>query len=162
MTRQTVCAVFDDPIVALDAGERARVVAGPSGVVQVLVPGGNGKVVRTAVRLSKGGRWAVLVIGALVGTAFVVGLTLSTRLAWTRFAAVITAVLFAGMIYAWLKGSFAARSRRLDLLRASEEAEVRAGHSVVHAEVFGPDRVEQVKKALSEAGGGELGCAQSM
>ena len=68
-----------------------------------------------------------------------------------RFAAVITAVLFAGMIYAWLKGSFAARSRRLDLVRASEEAEVRAGHSVVHAEVYGVERVEQVKRTLTEA-----------
>jgi hypothetical protein len=160
--RQTVCAVFDDPVAALDAGERARVLAGPSGVVQVLVPGRNGKVVRTAVRLSKSGRWAVLAIGAVVGVAFVIGLTLSTRLAWTRFAAVITAVLFAGMIFAWLKGSFAARSRRLDLLRASEEAEVRRGRSVVHAELDEPERVEGVKRTLSEAGGGELACAQSM
>jgi len=160
--RQTFCAVFDDPVVALDAGERARVMAGPSGVVQVLVPGRNGKVVRTAVRVSRSGRGAVLVIGALVGVAFVIGLTLSTRLAWMRLAAVITAVLFAGMIFAWLKGSFAARSRRVDLLRESEEAEVRKGRSVVHAEIDGPERVEEVKRTLSEAGGGELGCAQSM
>jgi hypothetical protein len=152
MLRQAISAEFDDAVTALDAGERARSAAGASGVVQVLLPSkGRGGLQPTAVLWTRGGRSAVLVIGAVVGLAFAIGIYLGTGHLWAAIPAVISATLFAVMIYFWLTGTATWRTRRAELDAHDLEA-VRAGHSIVRAELFGRRATARVLRVLEEAG----------